>query len=79
MQVALKQYQVKLAETEEERLGAQRLRYRVFVEEMGAAVSEAARTARLEQDAFDPYFDHLILTAGPRSPIRSTGWWASTG
>ena len=63
MQVALKHYQVKLAETEEERLGAQRLRYRVFVEEMGAAVPEAARAARLEQDAFDPYFDHLILTA----------------
>jgi L-ornithine Nalpha-acyltransferase len=52
---------VKLAETEAERLGAQRLRYRVFVEEMGAAVSPAERAARREWDAFDPYFDHLIL------------------
>jgi putative hemolysin len=62
MQTATRSYQVKLAETEEERLGAQRLRYRVFVEEMGAAASPAQRAARREWDAFDPYFDHLILT-----------------
>ena len=37
MQIDLSRYRVKLAETEEEREGAQRLRYRVFVEEMGAA------------------------------------------
>jgi putative hemolysin len=54
-------YVVKLAETEAERLGAQRLRYRVFIEEMGAAATPEARAARLESDPFDPYFDHLIL------------------
>ena len=57
------QYRVKLAETEEERLGAQRLRYRVFVEEMGAAASPEQRAVRREWDAFDPYFDHLILVS----------------
>ena len=36
MQIDLSRYRVKLAETEAERQGAQRLRYRVFVEEMGA-------------------------------------------
>jgi putative hemolysin len=58
-------YRVKLAETEEERLAAQRLRYRVFVEEMGAAATAEEHAARREWDAFDPHFDHLILTAEP--------------
>ncbi|PJN95322.1 hypothetical protein CNY89_09180 [Amaricoccus sp. HAR-UPW-R2A-40] len=63
MQSDVRQYRVKLAETEEERLGAQRLRYRVFVEEMGASVTPDQRAARREWDAFDPFFDHLILTS----------------
>lgn len=63
MQSDVRQYRVKLAETEEERLGAQRLRYRVFVEEMGAEASPEQRAARREWDAFDPFFDHLILTS----------------
>ncbi len=63
MQIDASRYQVKLAETETERAGAQRLRYRVFVEEMGARVSPEEHAARREWDAFDPYFDHLILLA----------------
>ncbi len=55
------QFEVKLAETDEEVRGAQRLRYRVFVEEMGADVAPEAHAARLESDRFDPYFDHLLL------------------
>lgn len=61
MQIDLSRYRVKLADTEAERLGAQRLRYRVFVEEMGATASPAEHAARREWDAFDPWFDHLIL------------------
>ena len=61
MQIDLSRYRVKLAETEAERAGAQRLRYRVFVEEMGAAATAEQRAARREWDAFDPFFDHLIL------------------
>lgn len=61
MKVDASRYRVKLAETEAERLGAQRLRYRVFVEEMGAKASAEERAARREWDAFDPYFDHLVL------------------
>ena len=39
----LSRYRVKLAETEAERAGAQRLRYRVFVEEMGAQATPRSR------------------------------------
>ena len=61
MQIDVSRYRVKLAETEAEREGAQRLRYRVFVEEMGAEASPEQRAARREWDAFDPFSDHLIL------------------
>jgi putative hemolysin len=61
MQIDLSRYRVKLAETEAERMGAQRLRYRVFVEEMGAHAAPEEAAARREWDEFDPYFDHLIL------------------
>ena len=42
------------------RSAAQRLRYRVFVEEMGARPAYGGAEGR-EADAFDPFFDHLIL------------------
>jgi putative hemolysin len=38
---------------------AQRLRYRVFVEEMGASISSA--NERLDRDEFDPYCEHLLV------------------
>lgn len=40
---------------------AQRLRYRVFVEELGGDGPLVDHDARLEKDAFDPLFDHLLL------------------
>ncbi len=67
MKVDVSRYRVKLAETEAEREGAQRLRYRVFVEEMGARADPEQTAARREWDAFDPYFDHLILLDLDRS------------
>lgn len=71
MKIDLAQYRVKLAETEEERLDAQRLRYRVFVEEMGASATPAQHAARREWDDFDPWFEHLILLApgGAADPL----------
>ncbi|PIB25958.1 GNAT family N-acetyltransferase [Amylibacter kogurei] len=54
-------YLVKIAQTDSEILAAQRLRYRVFVTEMGATVSDECHRAKREYDRFDPYFDHLIL------------------
>jgi L-ornithine Nalpha-acyltransferase len=61
MKLDLSRYVVKLAESDSERLGAQRLRYRVFVEEMGASVSAEERALRREWDDFDPFFEHVVL------------------
>lgn len=61
MAIEVGRYRVKLAETAAEREGAQRLRYRVFVEEMGARATPEEHALRQEWDDFDPYFDHLIL------------------
>ncbi|MDT8343775.1 MAG: GNAT family N-acyltransferase [Thermohalobaculum sp.] len=52
---------VRLAETAADVAAAQRLRYRVFVEEMGATPSPEDAADRRERDRFDPYFDHLLL------------------
>ena len=54
-------YTVRLARDEVDLRAAQRLRYAVFVEELGARCADADHQARLERDALDPYFDHLLL------------------
>ncbi|WP_101068175.1 GNAT family N-acetyltransferase [Roseovarius salinarum] len=55
------QFRTVLASSDAERRAAQRLRYRVFVEELGGDGALVDHDARLERDAFDPYFDHLLL------------------
>jgi putative hemolysin len=52
---------LRLATTEADRRGAERLRYEVFVEELGGDGALVDHDARLERDRFDPFFDHLIL------------------
>ena len=52
---------VKFAQTEQEFLAAQRLRYDVFISELGGCGNLVDHENRLERDRFDPYFDHLIL------------------
>jgi putative hemolysin len=54
-----KTFAVRLAHTSSEIVEAQRLRYRVFAEELGARLD--ARTPGVDQDIFDPYCDHLIV------------------
>ncbi len=54
-------FEVRLARDASEIASAQRLRYRVFVEEMGASAADADHCLRLEVDSFDAHFDHLIL------------------
>lgn len=51
----------RLATTTDELRAAQTLRYEVFVEELGGDGLMVDHQARLEQDRFDPFFDHLIL------------------
>ncbi|MEQ6248088.1 GNAT family N-acyltransferase [Sulfitobacter sp. HNIBRBA3233] len=54
-------YRVKLASTDCELRAAQRLRYRVFVEELGGGGDMVDHDACLECDRFDPFFDHMIV------------------
>ena len=53
--------EVRLAETESEVEAAQRLRFRVFYEEMSALPSPAMRESRRDFDKFDNYCDHLLV------------------
>ena len=59
---------LRLAETEEDRLGAARLRYEVFVQELGGDGALVNHGERFEKDHFDPVFDHLILIDDRRDP-----------
>ena len=53
--------EVRLAETDAEVEQAQRLRYRVFYEEMAAIPSPEMREARRDFDRFDAVCDHLLV------------------
>lgn len=54
-------FTVRLAESEADLRAAQRLRYDVFVDELGGGGAMVDHENRLERDRFDPFFDHLIL------------------
>ncbi|CUJ94906.1 hypothetical protein PH7735_01805 [Shimia thalassica] len=54
-------FRLKLAETPAEIEAAQRLRYDVFVAELGGGGADVDHEKRLERDQFDPFYDHLIL------------------
>ncbi|MEM9473898.1 MAG: GNAT family N-acyltransferase [Pseudomonadota bacterium] len=60
------QFSLRLARTPEDVAAAARLRYAVFVEELGGDGPLVDHDARLEQDRFDPFFDHLILVDDAR-------------
>jgi len=53
--------EVRLATSSADVQRAQRLRYRVFYEEMSAIPDAAARIARRDMDAFDAICDHLLV------------------
>ena len=54
-------FTLRLARDSRDLAAAQRLRYRAFVQELGAHGPLVDHEARLERDAFDPLFDHLLL------------------
>ena len=60
MSAASQEFTVRLAQTPCEVAAAQRLRYEVFVEELGGDGEMVDHAARLERDRFDPFFDHLL-------------------
>jgi L-ornithine Nalpha-acyltransferase len=61
-------YALRLAATDEDLIAAQRLRYEVFVAELGGDGPLVDHAQRLERDAFDPFFDHLVLVDLRRDP-----------
>ena len=63
-------FTVRLAVTEADLLASQRLRYRVFVTELGGDGPLVDHAAGLERDRFDPHFEHLVLVDGNQQPGR---------
>ncbi len=55
-------FELRLAQDEADLIAAQRLRYDVFVDELGGDGGALVdHEARLERDEFDPFYDHLVL------------------
>ena len=54
-------WQLRLAVTDQDRRAAEKLRYDVFVRELGGDGDLVDHAAGLERDCFDPVADHLIL------------------
>ncbi len=52
---------VRLARSEADLRGAERLRYEVFIEELGGDGPLVDHAGRFERDAFDPFYEHLVL------------------
>lgn len=59
---------LRLARDEADLRAAQRLRYEVFVQELGGDGPLVDHASRLEADEFDPVFDHLVLVDTRRDP-----------
>jgi len=62
--------EVRRALREADLLGAQRLRYEVFVAELGGDGELVDHAARLERDRHDPHYDHLVLVDPARDEAR---------
>src|SRR6476660_2732866 len=56
--------EVRLARKKSEIRQAQRLRYKVFYEEMSAVPGALAMLSRCDEDEFDPIFDYLLVVDG---------------
>lgn len=62
-------FSVRLATTAAEMREAQRLRYDVFVTELGGGGAMVDHIARLEEDKYDPFVDHLLLVDNAKDCI----------
>ena len=63
-------FRLQLARDEADLLAAQRLRYEVFVAELGGDGPLVDHAQRLERDALDAHFDHLVLIDSRRDAAR---------
>ena len=66
------QLEVQLARKKSELRRAQRLRYKVFYEEMAATPGALALLSRRDEDAYDAIFDHLLVV--DRGDPAKKGW-----
>lgn len=87
-------FDVAWAASEDDVRAAQRLRYEVFADEMGARLPPDAQQHRLDRDRFDAYCDHLLVRAvggdchgmllgtyrvlSPSAAIRAGGFYTDT-
>lgn len=62
-------FHVKLARSDAERQAAQRLRYDVFVTELGGGGEMVDHALQLERDTFDEFVDHLLLIDRQRNKV----------
>ena len=68
MQIPTPQYEVRLARDARDLVAAQRLRYTVFVAELGGDGPGVDHARGIETDDFDPVNDHLVLVDTTRNP-----------
>jgi len=66
--------EVRLAATRADIRRAQRLRYKVFYEEMSATPSLSAQMRRRDEDSFDDFCDHLLVVDADQSGHRRNSW-----
>lgn len=61
MAIKVRDFEVRLTRTKEERRAVRQLRYRVFVEEEGASSTEEQKQLMEEYDDFDKYADYMAV------------------
>jgi L-ornithine Nalpha-acyltransferase len=66
-------FELRLAASEADIRAGQRLRYQVFVTELGSDGAMVDHAAGLERDAFDPLYDHLLLLDRARPGAPAVG------
>lgn len=67
------EFELRLAKSDADLIAAQRLRYDVFVRELGGDGPLVDHENGLERDAFDPFYDHLILFDHARAGAPAIG------
>lgn len=66
MAIKVRDYEVRLTRTKEERKLVRQLRYSVFVEEEGASATEEQKQLREEYDDFDRFADYMAVFHGDK-------------
>ena len=67
------EFELRLAAGADDIRAAQRLRYEVFVDELGGDGPMVDHACRLERDAFDRHYDHLLLFDRARAGAPAVG------